>query len=111
MKAGGPLVRSPTMKSPDSLLTPIFLPFAQLYKFMNPYDELMGYCAQWVVAGGGTLLVCMAVLNVMQRRPKNRFAWGYSLARTVIGCLLIILGGTTTNGRLKDWFTWMCVPV
>ncbi|KAG9043733.1 hypothetical protein FS837_009200 [Tulasnella sp. UAMH 9824] len=81
------------------------------YKFMSPYDELMGYSAHWVITAGGILLVFMAILNVMQRRPKNRFAWGYSLARAIIGCLLIIIGAATTNSRLKDWFTWIIPTV
>ncbi|KAG9029106.1 hypothetical protein FS837_003639 [Tulasnella sp. UAMH 9824] len=80
-------------------------------KFTGPYYELMAYSAHWVIAAGGTLLVCMAILNVMQRRPRNRFAWGYSLSRTVIGCLLIIVGGATSNLGRPDWYTWMYVPV
>ncbi|KAG9043734.1 hypothetical protein FS837_009201, partial [Tulasnella sp. UAMH 9824] len=54
---------------------------ALFYKFTNPYHELMGYSAHWVIAIGGTLLIFMAILNVMKRRPRNRFAWGYALSR------------------------------
>ncbi|KAG8935217.1 hypothetical protein FRC01_005473 [Tulasnella sp. 417] len=81
------------------------------WKFKGRYDELMAYSAHWVIAAGGTLLVCMAILNVMQRRPRNRFAWGYSLSRTVIGCLLIIVGGATSNLMVKDWYTWIIPTV
>ncbi|KIO30438.1 hypothetical protein M407DRAFT_5641 [Tulasnella calospora MUT 4182] len=82
-------------------------------KFTNPYNELMAYSAHWVIAAAGTLLVCMAILNVMQRRPRNRFAWGYSLSRTVIGCLLIVIGGATSNvgAKSKDWYTWIIPTV
>lgn len=110
MDTGGALVRTSTLNSPDCVLTPIVLSFAQFYKFTNPYHELMGYSAHWVIAVGGTLLVWMAILNVMRRQPRNRFAWGYALSRTAIGFLLLLIGGATSGVVRKDWYTWMCVP-
>ncbi|KAG8960394.1 hypothetical protein FRC05_006953 [Tulasnella sp. 425] len=79
-------------------------------KFTERYYDLMAYSAEWVITVSGTLLVCMAILNVMQRRPRNRFAWGYSTSRTVIGLLLIIVGGATSNIVLKNWFGWI-IPI
>ncbi|KAG9019443.1 hypothetical protein FRB90_002266 [Tulasnella sp. 427] len=80
---------------------PLFL------KFTSRYDDLMAYSVHWLIAVSGTLLVCMAILNVMQRRPRNRFAWGYSLSRTIVGFVLIILGGATSNLLSRGWFPWI----
>lgn len=65
------------------------------------YKELMDSSGSWLLPVTGSLLLCLAVLNVMQRRPKNRFAWGYSLNRAAIGALLIVsqrFQGTPPDG-------------
>ncbi|KAG8940004.1 hypothetical protein FRC04_005689 [Tulasnella sp. 424] len=81
-----------------------------LEKANSRYEELMVYSAHWLVAVAGTLLICMAILNTMQRRPKNRFAWGYSLNRTAIGCILILVGGSTSN-MSDNWIPWIIPTV
>ncbi|KIO30437.1 hypothetical protein M407DRAFT_20499 [Tulasnella calospora MUT 4182] len=80
-------------------------------KFTGPYYKLMGYSAHWVIVVGGALFVCMAILNVMQRRPRNRFAWGYSLSRFAIGCFLIVFGAAMSNVSANDWHTWIIPTV
>lgn len=68
----------------------------------------MEYTGHWLIAVSGTLLICMAILNLMRRQPRNRFAWGYSLNRIVIGSALIGIGGATSNWFMKDhWWYWM----
>ncbi|KAG8962063.1 hypothetical protein FRC05_005532 [Tulasnella sp. 425] len=72
------------------------------------YNVLMEYTGHWLIAVSGTLLICMAILNLMRRRPRNRFAWGYSLNRIVIGSSLIGIGGATSNWFMKDhWWYWI----
>ncbi|KAG8975712.1 hypothetical protein FRC05_005230 [Tulasnella sp. 425] len=81
-------------------------------KAVERYGELMAYSAHWLVAVAGTLLICMAVLNIMQRRPKNRFAWGYSLNRTAIGFILIVIGGSASNMIDNgNWAMWIIPTV
>ncbi|KAG8973238.1 hypothetical protein FRC05_008952 [Tulasnella sp. 425] len=79
------------------------------------YRELMAYSARWLIAMAGALLVCMAILNIMQRRPKNRFAWGYSLNRTVIGVTLILFGGLASRNidlpHNETWVLWIIPTV
>lgn len=68
----------------------------------------MEFSGQWLIIAGGALLVVMAILNIMQRRPKNRFAWSYSLGRVVIGSILILIGGTTRNkAQNESWIKYM----
>ncbi|KAG8917482.1 hypothetical protein FRC00_013562, partial [Tulasnella sp. 408] len=43
-----------------------------MYRFIDRYTNLMEYSAFWLLAVSGALLFCMAILNVMQRRPRNR---------------------------------------
>ncbi|KIO30445.1 hypothetical protein M407DRAFT_20505 [Tulasnella calospora MUT 4182] len=77
---------------------------ALMYQFSDRYGELMEYSCHWLLAVSGTLLLCMAILNVMQRRPRNRFAWGYSVNRAVIGSILILIGGVTSKSQIStDW--------
>ncbi|KIO30448.1 hypothetical protein M407DRAFT_20508 [Tulasnella calospora MUT 4182] len=40
----------------------------------NRYMVLMEYSGHWLIAVSGTLLICMAVLKMLRRRPRNRFA-------------------------------------
>ncbi|KAG9043730.1 hypothetical protein FS837_009197 [Tulasnella sp. UAMH 9824] len=79
-----------------------------LTSFYCPYFDQMAYTGHWIVAVGGTLILCMAIINTMQRRPRNRFAWGYNLSRSIIGIALIILGGFTSGWIKKDeWIIWI----
>lgn len=55
------------------------------------YDELLESSKSWLLPVSGALLLCLAMLNVMQRRPRNRFAWGYSLNRAAMGAALILI--------------------
>ncbi|KIO30449.1 hypothetical protein M407DRAFT_154030 [Tulasnella calospora MUT 4182] len=72
------------------------------------YNELMAYTGHWLVAVSGTLLICMAIVNVMQRHPRNRFAWGYALNRAAIGIILVLVGGSTSNLQGSEtWLYWM----
>lgn len=72
----------------------------------------MSYTGHWIVAVGGTLILCMAIINTVQRRPRNRFAWGYSSSRAIIGTALIIVGGVTSKWIWRDeWIIWMYVPL
>ncbi|KAG8911604.1 hypothetical protein FRC00_006190, partial [Tulasnella sp. 408] len=76
------------------------------------YSELMSYTGHWLVAVSGTLLLCMAIVNVMQRRPRNRYAWGYSFNRGAIGIILILVGAATSNKQNSDsWIYWMIPTV
>ncbi|KAG8938796.1 hypothetical protein FRC04_007525 [Tulasnella sp. 424] len=76
--------------------------------FYDIYFSQMDYTGHWIVAVSGTLIMCMAILNTVQRRPRNRFAWGYSLSRFIIGATLIILGGVTSQWVHKDsWTIWI----
>ncbi|KAG9042156.1 hypothetical protein FS837_011231 [Tulasnella sp. UAMH 9824] len=80
--------------------------------WIGRYLELMSYTGHWLVAVSGTLLLCMAIVNIMQRRPGNRFAWGYSLHRAAIGLLLILVGGSTSNKLdSESWLYWMIPTV
>ncbi|KAG8926507.1 hypothetical protein FRC00_002859, partial [Tulasnella sp. 408] len=40
--------------------------------FYKPYFLQMAYTGHWMVAVAGTLILCMAIVNVVQRRPRNR---------------------------------------
>ncbi|KIO30439.1 hypothetical protein M407DRAFT_242201 [Tulasnella calospora MUT 4182] len=54
----------------------------------------------------------MAILNTVQRRPRNRFAWGYSLSRSIIGVTLIVVGGVTSTWVYNDkWIIWIAPTV
>lgn len=80
-------------------------------KFTARYNELMVYSGHWLLAVSGTLLICMAILNVMQRSPRNRFAWGYSFNRAAVGAIFIVIGGATSN--LNQYFYWvyLIIPI
>lgn len=72
----------------------------------------MAYTGHWLVAVSGTLLICMAIVNVMQRHPRNRFAWGYALNRAAIGIILVLVGGSTSNLQGSEtWLYWMIPTV
>ncbi|KAG9019437.1 hypothetical protein FRB90_002260 [Tulasnella sp. 427] len=73
--------------------------------FSRRYSELMSYTAHWLLAVAGILLICMAIVNIMERRPKNRFAWAYSLNRIVIGLILVFVGAGTS--KLQDNLNWL----
>ncbi|KAG9019442.1 hypothetical protein FRB90_002265 [Tulasnella sp. 427] len=78
------------------------------YAFQDRYNELMSYTAHWLLAVAGTLLICMAIVNIMERRPKNRYAWAYSLNRISIGIILILVGaGTSKSQDNIDWLFWI----
>ncbi|KAG8951229.1 hypothetical protein FRC00_007373, partial [Tulasnella sp. 408] len=75
--------------------------------FITRYYYQMTYTGHWIVAVGGTLIMCMAILNTVQRQPRNRFAWGYSSSRAVTGAALIILGGITSKWiDIDSWIIW-----
>ncbi|KAG8935223.1 hypothetical protein FRC01_005479 [Tulasnella sp. 417] len=72
----------------------------------------MAYTGHWMVAVAGTLILCMAIVNVVQRRPRNRFAWGYSVNRSIIGVALIIVGGVTSTWiDRENWMIWVLPTV
>ncbi|KIO30446.1 hypothetical protein M407DRAFT_20506 [Tulasnella calospora MUT 4182] len=73
-------------------------------QFSVRYGKLMTYSHHWLLAMAGTVLLCMAILNVMQRRPSNRFAWGYSFNRAVIGSILILIGGVTRKSVIPVYW-------
>ncbi|KIO30430.1 hypothetical protein M407DRAFT_20494 [Tulasnella calospora MUT 4182] len=76
--------------------------------FKKAYNELFAYGVHWVIAVSGVLLIVMAVVNFLRRRPRNRFAWGYILSRAVLGVSLIIIGGTTSKlVSDKTWLYWI----
>ncbi|KAG8940000.1 hypothetical protein FRC04_005685 [Tulasnella sp. 424] len=75
-------------KDPDS---PI------LARFYDIYFDKMAYTGHWIIPVSGTLILCMAIINTVQRWPRNRFAWGYSLSRFIIGATLILIGGITMS--------------
>ncbi|KAG9029105.1 hypothetical protein FS837_003638 [Tulasnella sp. UAMH 9824] len=79
--------------------------------WMERYLELMSYTGHWLVAVSGTLLLCMAIVNIMQRRPRNRFAWGYSLHRAAIGVLILVGGSTSNKQDSLSWMFWMVPTV
>lgn len=80
--------------------------------FYNIYFEQMAYTGHWIVAVSGTLIMCMAILNTVQRRPRNRFAWGYTLSRVFIGVTLIIVGGVTSKWIGNEtWIIWILPTV
>ncbi|KAG9042154.1 hypothetical protein FS837_011229 [Tulasnella sp. UAMH 9824] len=84
---------------------------AAVSRFTDRYEEIMGYSILWVLAVSGTLLFCMAILNVMQRRPRNRFAWAYAFNRAIIGSILIFIGGVVNKLKLPVnslyWLYWL----
>ncbi|KAG8935219.1 hypothetical protein FRC01_005475, partial [Tulasnella sp. 417] len=85
-----------------------------LAAFYNRYFEQMEYTGRWVVAVGGWLIVCMAVLNTVQRRPRNQFAWGYSLNRFFIGFTMIVVGARNVGSTWIDdpkWMIWILPTV
>lgn len=65
----------------------------------------MAYTARWVVIVAGLLVLSMAVINTVQRSPKNRFAWLYTFNRAMAGVGLIILGSQGSSFWNRDW--WM----
>lgn len=70
----------------------------------------MEFSGQWLIIAGGVLLFVMAILNTIQRGPKNRFAWSYSLGRGVIGIILIAIGiPIQLTGKVDNpkWIGWM----
>ncbi|KAG9043732.1 hypothetical protein FS837_009199 [Tulasnella sp. UAMH 9824] len=76
--------------------------------FLTRYYYQMTYTGHWIVAVAGTLILCMAILNTVQRQPRNRFAWGYSSSRAINGVALIILGGITSKWiDIDSWIIWM----
>ncbi|KAG8959653.1 hypothetical protein FRC05_007597 [Tulasnella sp. 425] len=80
--------------------------------FYNIYFDKMAYTGHWILAMSGTLILCMAIVNTVQRQPKNRFAWGYSVSRLIIGVALIIVGGFTSKWVERDtWITWILPAV
>ncbi|KAG9041960.1 hypothetical protein FS837_011542 [Tulasnella sp. UAMH 9824] len=80
--------------------------------FYNRYFLQMAYTGHWMVAVAGTLILCMAIVNVVQRRPRNRFAWGYSMNRSIIGVALIIVGGITSTWiDRENWMIWVLPTV
>ncbi|KAG9043731.1 hypothetical protein FS837_009198 [Tulasnella sp. UAMH 9824] len=88
-------------------------PGAPLFNdFWYRYWEQMAYTGHWIVAVGGTLILCMAIINTVQRRPRNRFAWGYCSSRAIIGVTLTILGGVTSNWiQRSNWVIWILPTV
>ncbi|KAG8956416.1 hypothetical protein FRC00_004992, partial [Tulasnella sp. 408] len=83
-----------------------------LSSFYKPYFLQMAYTGHWMVAVAGTLILCMAIVNVVQRRPRNRFAWGYSMNRSIIGGALIIVGGITSTWiDRENWMIWVLPTV
>jgi len=63
-----------------------------------------------VVSMAGALLAAIGFLNTVQRRPKDRYAWGSALTRKLGGLLLVVLG-LTSSGRMTrikmSWYTWL----
>ncbi|KAG8940005.1 hypothetical protein FRC04_005690 [Tulasnella sp. 424] len=80
----------------------------------NRYLEVMEFSGQWLIIAGGVLLFVMAILNTIQRGPKNRFAWSYSLGRGVIGIILIAIGiPIQLTGKVDKpkWIGWIIPTV
>lgn len=70
----------------------------------------MTFSMLWLLAVSGALLFWMAILNVIQRRPRNRFAWGYPLSRAIVGITLIAIGASMKELMIvKKWIYWMWV--
>lgn len=67
----------------------------------------MSYSKHWILAVSGTLLVCLAIINVMQRRPRNRFAWSYSLNRAITGIILAVAGAGIRNVMYEKELYWV----
>ncbi|KAG9041958.1 hypothetical protein FS837_011540 [Tulasnella sp. UAMH 9824] len=70
--------------------------------FFNSYLETMAYTGRWIVIVAGLLVLSMAVINTVQRRPRNRFASIYSLNRIIVAAILISLGSV----RSTDWWIY-----
>ncbi|KAG9019441.1 hypothetical protein FRB90_002264 [Tulasnella sp. 427] len=76
--------------------------FALGDKWSDQYVGLMSYTRHWLLAVSGTLLICMALVNIIERRLANRYAWSYSLSRIAIGAILILLGGATIFNEINQ---------
>ncbi|KAG8935221.1 hypothetical protein FRC01_005477 [Tulasnella sp. 417] len=97
-------------QSSDAALAVDFMGYENplLAGIFRPYVFQMQYAGHWVVAVAGTLILCMAIINTVQRRPRNQFAWGYSLNRGIIGFILIIFGAVTSTWIERDsWAAWI----
>ncbi|KIO30442.1 hypothetical protein M407DRAFT_5644 [Tulasnella calospora MUT 4182] len=85
---------------------------ARIRILRSRYFYQLAYTGHWIIAVAGTLVLCMAIVNVVQRRPRNRYAWGYSLNRSIVGVALIIVGGiTSTWTDQPDWMKWVLPTV
>jgi len=83
-------------------------------KWYFRYSEVMFYSAYWVIAVAGVMLVWMGLLNTLQRRPDNRFTWGYSLNRIVFGIIVFGFGlGTLSWLHITYGNNWLyaLIPV
>lgn len=65
----------------------------------------MAYTGRWVVIVAGLLVLSMAVINTVQRSPKNRYAWTYTLVRVIVAGVLIIYGSMGSSLNQDEW--WM----
>ncbi|KIO30441.1 hypothetical protein M407DRAFT_20501 [Tulasnella calospora MUT 4182] len=76
--------------------------------FYGRYIDIMAYTGQWIVIVAGLLVFLLAIVNIVQRQPKNRFARAYSVNRFVIGGILIILGAVKSSWIYDDkWMKWI----
>lgn len=74
---------------------------------MERYEDLMTYSRNWLLVVSGTFLLCLAILNVVQRQPRNRFAWSYSLNRAITGVILIVVGAFVKSWGWDRAIYWM----
>ena len=66
----------------------------QLETWADDYFSILGYATYWVVGVSGLVIISLGLLNVLHRRPKDRYVWGYSINRISAGILLGVMGFT-----------------
>ncbi|KAI5116749.1 hypothetical protein M0805_001607 [Coniferiporia weirii] len=45
--------------------------------------------ALWFYAAGGSVLVLLGLMNLINRWPRDKYEWGQTISRIVLGCLVI----------------------
>ncbi|KAG8929898.1 hypothetical protein FRC02_004906 [Tulasnella sp. 418] len=77
-------------------------------KVLNEFFESIYSGALWIVPVAGVVLLNIGLLNYLQSRPRDPYAWGSFLTKAIGGVVMICLAGfsATTADRLAESVPW-----